>query len=131
MTWLVYAEESGGKPTTISLEMLTKARSLGGEVAAFAVGAASESWFNALGAHGASRVHHLDPGDALPSASAAAAIAALVGPGDVVLLGLTQNDRDVAGRHHTVVGGMHKLIQGLPGGAAIPAPDDHPLRCIC
>jgi len=98
MRWLVYAEESGSKPSTISLEMLTKARSLGGDVAAFAVGAASESWFTALGAHGAATVHHLDPGDALPSAAAAAALGAIVGPGDAVLFGLTQNDRDVAGR---------------------------------
>ncbi|MBI5156756.1 MAG: electron transfer flavoprotein subunit alpha/FixB family protein [Acidimicrobiia bacterium] len=98
MTWFVYAEESGGKASTISLEMLTKARGLGGDVAAFAVGTASESWFAALGAHGAATVHHLDPGDALPSAAAAAALGTLVGPGDTVLFGLTPNDRDVAGR---------------------------------
>lgn len=98
MRYFVFAEETDGKPSSIALEMLTKARSLGGEVAAFAVGAGSASLFAALGAHGASTVHHLDPGDALPAAAAAAALAGLVGPGDVVLFGLTQTDRDVAGR---------------------------------
>jgi electron transfer flavoprotein alpha subunit len=82
----------------MSLEMLTKARSLGGDVAAFAVGPASDPAFAALGAHGATTVHHLDVGDALPAAAAAAALASLAGDGDLVFFGLTQTDRDVAGR---------------------------------
>jgi electron transfer flavoprotein alpha subunit len=78
--------------------MLTKARSLGGEVAAFFVGPGSDAIWSALGAHGATRVHHLDPGNALPSAAATAALADLVAEGDIVLFGLTPTDRDVAGR---------------------------------
>ncbi|MEK7251778.1 MAG: electron transfer flavoprotein subunit alpha/FixB family protein [Actinomycetota bacterium] len=98
MKFIVFCEETGGKPSTISLEMLTKARSLGSEVAAFCVGAGSDGLFATLGAHGAQSVHHLDPGDTLPSAAAAAALAELVGAGDVVLFGLSPTDRDVAGR---------------------------------
>jgi electron transfer flavoprotein alpha subunit len=51
-----------------------------------------------LGSHGAATVHHLDPGSALPSAAAAAALADLIGEGDLVLFGLAPTDRDVAGR---------------------------------
>ena len=98
MRFFVFSEENGGKPSTISLEMLTKARSFGADVAAFSVGVGSDTYFAALGAHGAAAVHHLDPGDTLPSAAAAAALAGLVGPGDVVFFGLTPTDRDVAGR---------------------------------
>ncbi|HAX81878.1 MAG TPA: electron transfer flavoprotein subunit alpha/FixB family protein [Actinobacteria bacterium] len=98
MKIFVFAELNTAGPSTISLEMLTKARNLGGEVAAFAVGAGSDAAFATLGAHGATTVHHLDPGDALPAAAAAAALAGLVGDGDLVFFGLTQTDRDVAGR---------------------------------
>ena len=98
MTTWVFSEESGGMPAAISLELLTKARSLGGEVAAFYVGVGSDAAWEALGAHGAAAVHHLDVGDALPSAAAAAALAGLVGDGDLVMFGLTPTDRDVAGR---------------------------------
>ena len=98
MRYLVFAEAAGEKPTAISLEMLTKARQLGGEVAAFALGTASDGLFAVLGAHGATTVHHLDPGDALPAAAAAAAMAEVAQPGDVIFFGLTQTDRDVAGR---------------------------------
>jgi electron transfer flavoprotein alpha subunit len=66
-------------------------------VAAFAVGSGSEP-HSRLGAHGATTVHHLDPGDALPAAAAAAALAGLIGDGDLVFFGLTPTDRDVAGR---------------------------------
>jgi electron transfer flavoprotein alpha subunit len=93
----VFSEDAGGVPSPISLEMLTKARTVG-EVGVFFVGPASDTAWSALGAHGAATVHHLDPGDALPSAAAGAAMAELVGPGDVVLFGLTPTDRDVAGR---------------------------------
>lgn len=98
MTTWVFSEESGAMPAAISLELLTKARSLGGEVAAFYVGKGSDAAWEELGAHGAAVIHHLDVGDALPSAAAAAALAGLVGDGDLVMFGLTPTDRDVAGR---------------------------------
>jgi electron transfer flavoprotein alpha subunit len=98
MKIFVFAETTAAGTTPISLELLSQARRLGGEVAAFAVGAGSDAVFAALGAHGATTVHHLDPGDALPSAAAAAALAGLIGDGDLVFFGLTPTDRDVAGR---------------------------------
>jgi electron transfer flavoprotein alpha subunit len=96
----VFAEEIDGAPTSLALEMLTKARSLSDDVAAFLVGVGSAETLSALGAHGATTVYHFDPGDALPSAGAAAAIAELAGTEnpDLVLFGLQPTDRDVAGR---------------------------------
>ena len=97
MRVIVFSEEIDGQPSSISLEMLSKARDLG-EVSAFHVGGGSDDAFTALGAHGATKVHHLDTGDTLPAAPAAAALADVVEAGDLVLFGLTPTDRDVAGR---------------------------------
>jgi electron transfer flavoprotein alpha subunit len=96
----VFAEEIEGSPAQIALEMLTKARDLSDDVAAVYLGAGSDEAFATLGAHGASTVYHLVPGDTLPAAPAAAALAGLIeehGP-DLLLFGLTATDRDVAGR---------------------------------
>ena len=96
----VFAEEVDGAPTSLTLEMLTKARALGDEVAAFLVGVGSAEIFGVLGSHGATTVYHFDPGDALPSAGAAAALAELseTESPDLVMFGLQPTDRDVAGR---------------------------------
>jgi electron transfer flavoprotein alpha subunit len=95
----VFAEAIDGEVNPGSLELATKARSLG-DVSVFLVGASSDEAFAALGEYGATTIHHLDPGDALPSAGAAAALAELLGTegGDVVLFGPGTTDRDVAGR---------------------------------
>lgn len=98
MTTIVFAEIGTAGPAPIALEMLTKARSLGDEVAAFVVGPAAPATIAALGAHGAAVIHQLDTGDSLPAAAAAIALASLVGDGDLVLFGLSPTDRDVAGR---------------------------------
>ena len=98
MTTWVFSEEVGGGPASLSLELLTKARTIGGDVAAFYVGTGSDSAWATLGAHGASVIHHLDGGDRLPAPAAAAALSELVGDGDLVMFGLTPTDRDVAGR---------------------------------
>ncbi len=97
MTTWVFCEEHDGAPSSSSLELLTKARTWGA-AEVFYVGAAASAASAALGAHGAVRVHQLDPGDALPSAVAAAALADLVEPDDVVLFGMGSTERDVAGR---------------------------------
>ncbi|NIR36392.1 MAG: electron transfer flavoprotein subunit alpha/FixB family protein, partial [Actinobacteria bacterium] len=76
-TW-VFSEEANGAPSSLSLEMLTKARSFGGDVAAVYLGGGSDEAFAALGAHGAGTVYHLDAGDALPAGPVASAIAGLV-----------------------------------------------------
>jgi electron transfer flavoprotein alpha subunit len=96
-TW-VFTDEAGAKST--ALEALTKARSFDGDLAAVYAGQASDDIVAALGAHGASKVFHIDPGDALPAAGVTAALAALVaehGP-DLLLFGQGYTDRDVAGR---------------------------------
>jgi electron transfer flavoprotein alpha subunit len=97
MNLWVFAEETDGAPSTGSLELISKALAHG-DVSVFYVGAASESAFAALGDHGASDVHQFDAGDALASAPAAAAMAALVDGADIVLFGAGNTDRDVAGR---------------------------------
>ncbi len=98
-TW-VFVEEQDGKPAAISLELLTKARTFGGNLEAVLLGAGSEDLFAELGRYGATKVYHLNPGEELPTAAATAAIAELAdshGP-DLILFGLTSTDRDVAGR---------------------------------
>jgi electron transfer flavoprotein alpha subunit len=96
-TW-VFAEEAEGAPTSGSLELVSKAATMGA-VTVFYVGTGSPESFAILGDHGASTVHHLDPGDALPATPAASALASLLGGADarVVLFGMGNTDRDVAG----------------------------------
>jgi electron transfer flavoprotein alpha subunit len=96
----VFIEEKQGRPAAIGLELLTKARSLGGDLAAVYVGDGSADAFTELGRYGAGTVFHLDPGEQLPAAGAAHAMADLVPTHtpDLVLFGLTSTDRDVAGR---------------------------------
>jgi electron transfer flavoprotein alpha subunit len=83
-----------------ALEGLTKARELSSDVAAFLVGPASEEAVEALGSHGAATVYHLDPGDRLAGAAAAAALAELAATEspDLLLFGMSYTERDVAGR---------------------------------
>ncbi len=98
MTWVFGA--GGAMPAPITLELLTKARSLGGDVSVFYSGPGSDEAWAQLGDYGAATVYHLDPGDALPSAPAAAALAGLAeehAP-DLILFGMAPVDRDVAGR---------------------------------
>src|SRR5436305_11999380 len=99
--WVV-AESSGGAPTSLTLELLTKARSLGSVVEAVAWGGDVASTAGELGSHGASKVYDLgDLGDALPGSRVAAAIAAQVQAGnapDLILIGTSYDGRDVAGR---------------------------------
>jgi len=99
MTTLVFSEEADGHASASALELTTKASGFG-DVAVFHVGAGSADAFAELGAHGATVVHHLDPGDGLPAAAAAAAIADLIesDPPKLALFGMGNTDRDVAGR---------------------------------
>ena len=99
MTAWVFAEEIEGSPSEGSLELLSKARSHG-DVTVFYVGDGSDASWSTLGDHGATKVYHLDPGDSLPSAPAAASLADLLESdgGEVVLFGAGNTDRDVAGR---------------------------------
>ena len=70
----VFAQGNDGAATSATLELLTKARSLGGNVSAFVAGDAS-SLAAQLGEYGAEKVYATgDLGGALPGASAAAAM---------------------------------------------------------
>jgi len=96
----VFAEEADGAPTSLALEMLTKARTLGDELAAILVGPGSPEALAALGAHGATTVYHIDPGDKLPAGGVAAALAdvSTEHKPDLLMFGLLPTDRDVVGR---------------------------------
>lgn len=99
MTAWVFAEELEGEPSGGSLELLAKARSHDA-VSVFYVGSGSDDTWATLGNHGATKIYHLSPGDLLPSAGAAVALASLLDSegGEVVLFGPGNTDRDVAGR---------------------------------
>lgn len=99
----VFAEVAGGKPVPIALELLTKARQLGGTVEALVFSPDAEAAAAELGSHGAETVHAAT--DAAyaevllggPAADAIAALAAEQKP-DLILFGMTGDGRDVAGR---------------------------------
>jgi electron transfer flavoprotein alpha subunit len=94
----VYAEEVEGVVKPISLELLAKARTLGGEVTAVFAGdgnAVAET----LGQHGATKVLATgDLGGKLPGVAVAAAIAESGQAPDLFLLGTTYDGRDIAAR---------------------------------
>ena len=97
-TW-VFSEEIDGHASASALELLSKARTIG-EVSAFHIGAGADAAIAELGSHGASTVYHLTTDDHLPSAPAAAALAALVEEHgiELILFGMNNTDRDVGGR---------------------------------
>lgn len=100
--WVV-VEVVDGKPAGVSLELLTKARSLGVEVAAVVLAPAAESVAPGLGEYGAATVYAAsDPAfaDLLIGGPGADTLDALIAEHrpDLVLIGATYNGRDVAGR---------------------------------
>jgi electron transfer flavoprotein alpha subunit len=99
----VFSQSTDGTPTSGTLELLTRARSLGaGNVAAFHVGAGATEAAAALGSHGASRVYSTgDLGGRLPGPAIASAMKAVIDGGDVpglVLFPQNYEGRDVMGR---------------------------------
>ena len=97
----VFAEATGDKVTTATLELLTKAREIGSSVEAVYSGAGDTAAIAAtVGAHGATKLHVIDPGDGLPGQVAAAGIAQLAGSEspDVILFAQTYDGRDAIAR---------------------------------
>lgn len=94
-----FCEESGGEPSTLGLELLAKARRLGGPTVLYAGSGSSRAW-EILGDHGAARIFHFDHGDQLAAGPVAAALTGLASDGspDLLLFGQAYTDRDVAGR---------------------------------
>lgn len=95
----IFGESIDGHPTTLALELATKAASLG-EVSAVVVGRLSTEGLATLGAHGVVTAFQIEPGDNLPAAPVAAALADLTAARspDLILFGQAYTDRDVAGR---------------------------------
>jgi electron transfer flavoprotein alpha subunit len=98
--WVV-ADRSGDKVAPVALELITKAREIGGSVEAITWGDAAGLAAD-IGAHGASALHTVgDLGGGLPGPAVGAAIAAQIEAGntpDAVLLAQTYDGRDIAGR---------------------------------
>jgi electron transfer flavoprotein alpha subunit len=97
----VYAESDGDKVKTITLEMLAKAREVGGTVECFYGGDAS-AVAETLGKHGATKVYATgDLGGGLPGVHVGAAMAEVIKGGntpELILFGTTYDGRDVAAR---------------------------------
>ncbi|MCU1503228.1 MAG: etfA [Ilumatobacteraceae bacterium] len=96
----VYAQQAEGAPTSATLELLTKARSLG-DVTAFLAGDAS-GIATTLGEFGASKVYATgDLGGHLPGVAASTAIKAIIDGGDspdLILFPQSYEGRDVMAR---------------------------------
>lgn len=98
----VYAEVTPEGPSPSALELLTKARTIGDEVAAVALGPGATAAAPALGEHGAARVYASDEqvyADTLgqPAAHTLHALIREHTP-DLVLFSTSYDARDVAGR---------------------------------
>jgi electron transfer flavoprotein alpha subunit len=97
----VYAETDAEKVTTATLELLTKAREIGGTVEAIYAGKNPiDAVAASVGEYGATKLHVVDAGDGLPGQVAAAAIAALAqseSP-DVIMAAQSYDGRDALAR---------------------------------
>lgn len=97
----VHAESTEDGVATITLEMLAKARQIADTVECF-VGADGAAVAEVVGAYGATKVYATgDLGGAMQGVSLGAALAAVIEGGDapdLIMLGTTQDGRDVAGR---------------------------------
>ena len=96
----VFAEAAEGKPTTATLELLTKARELASTVEALYAGGDADALAAPLGEYGATKLFVIDPGDGLPGQVAAAAIAQLAGEHapDAIFFAQTYDGRDAIAR---------------------------------
>jgi electron transfer flavoprotein alpha subunit len=98
----IYAELNGGELAPISLELLAKARALGGEIEAVALGKGAEAAAATLGKHGAKKVlacedEVFDQYIAQPATDTMEALVKANSP-DLILFGFTSESREVAGR---------------------------------
>ena len=95
----VFGEVAEGAPTSTTLELLTKARSVGSTVECFLVGDGA-AHAGTLGEYGATKVYAYEPGDKLVGPGAAASLAALIeqeSP-ELILFPMDYDGRDVFGR---------------------------------
>jgi electron transfer flavoprotein alpha subunit len=97
----VYAQAANGAPTSATLELITKAATMGGTVSAF-VGGDAAAIAGALGEHGATKVFATgDLGGKLPGVAVSAAMKATIEGGespDLILFPQSYEGRDVMSR---------------------------------
>ena len=97
----VFAQVANGAPTTGTLELLTKARSLGGTVSAF-VGSDGAAVAATLGEYGATTVYATgDLGGKLPGVAVSSAMKAVIDGGnapDLIIFPQSYEGRDVVSR---------------------------------
>jgi electron transfer flavoprotein alpha subunit len=130
----VFAEVTPEGVRTTALELLTKARSLGDEVAAVALGPGANAGAEALGEHGAGIVYAsddaaYDDGLGRPQVHALEALVREHAP-DLILFSMSHEARDVAGRlqarlgcalmsNVTDLGGVDEAQAQIFGGSRI------------
>ena len=92
----IHAEMGGDKPSTITLELATKARQLAGTVEAFYAGDNADAIAQELGQYGVSKVYAVDAGGSLQGPAVASAMAKEIEGGnapDLVMFGSTYDGR--------------------------------------
>jgi electron transfer flavoprotein alpha subunit len=97
----IHAEIGGDKPSSISLELATKARELADTVEAFYAGDNAEAVAEELGRYGVSKVYTVDTGGTLQGVPVASAMADQISNGnapDLIMFGSTYDGRDVLAR---------------------------------
>lgn len=96
----VHAEVGGDKPSSITLELVSKARTLGATVEAFYAGDNAEAVAAELGTYGVSKVYTVAV-EGLQGVPVASAMAAQIESGnqpDLIMFGSTYDGRDVLAR---------------------------------
>jgi electron transfer flavoprotein alpha subunit len=99
--WVLAEANESGAPTPTTLELLTKARDLAGEVVAVGWGESGAGLAGPVGEHGATKLLHVaDLGDGLPGPAVAGAMAERIAAGgpDVILFPQSYDGRDIAAR---------------------------------
>ncbi len=100
--WVLAEATAEGKLTSITFELLTKAREIGTTVEAVVWGEGAEGHAADLGKFGATKVYNVgDLGGSLPGVPVASAIAAQIAAGnkpDAILFPQSYDGRDIAGR---------------------------------
>ena len=96
----VFAQATNGVPTSGTLELITKARTLSSNVVAF-IGGDGASVAGALGEYGATKVYAADTGKSLPGVALASAMKAVIDGGetpDLIMFPQNYEGRDVMAR---------------------------------
>jgi electron transfer flavoprotein alpha subunit len=99
--WVHAESAGGGKPASITLELVSKARELAGTVEAFYAGPDADAVAAELGQFGVSKLYTIDTQDHLPGVPVSSAVAAAVEGGnapDLIMFGTTYDGRDVIAR---------------------------------